>query len=97
MNIPDYQIRVLEKEEITCKDVKDLMCDYADNELTASLQERLDLHVVRCNRCKHFKETYLQTIEIASELKDAPVPDGVRSRLRQALNEKLGLNLSVDL
>lgn len=96
MNIPDYQIRVLEKEKITCKDVRGLLDDYVDDQLTESLKLRIDEHVCSCKYCQDLKDGYLLTIKLAKKLRDAPKPPkGVQSRLRAALNERLGLNLTI--
>lgn len=92
--IPDYQLRVLEKEEITCRDVRDLMCDYADNEILPTLKSRIDEHFESCNRCRYFSQTYLKTIQLANELPAKELDSGAQDRLRKALNQRLGLNLA---
>lgn len=89
----DFQLRVLEKEMITCSDVTDLLGEYTDRELSPTLRARVDAHICSCSYCKEIRDTYQLTVELAGELKDRPMSAGVQNRLRKALNEKLGLNL----
>ena len=101
--ISEEQLRVLEKEFIDCTNVEDMMCDYADNDLTESLKDRIDDHISSCKKCRHFKDSYLQTIEYARLLKPRVEPvkppleltTDAKNRLRAALNHRLGINLPV--
>ena len=91
----DYQLRIFEKPELECADVTGLLCDYQDSDLPQALQERVEFHIDECGYCQEVAEGYRLTIELASELEDVPVPTDVSRRLRQSLNEKLGLSLSL--
>ncbi len=93
--ISEDQIRILEKQEIECKDIPQMMCDYADGDLTVSLRDRLDVHMSVCPNCLEFKESYLKTIQLAKILKPQPLNSEVQNRLRNALNERLGIQLSL--
>ena len=93
--VSDAQIRIFEKPAISCSDLRTLMCDYADGDLLLSLKDRLDQHILGCSDCLEFKESYLKTIKLASSLKPEPLSDDCRKRLRQALNERLGINLPI--
>ena len=90
----DLHIRILEKGQISCEDVTELLGDYADNELIPSLVRRLDDHIDTCTYCTEVKAGYMKTIELAKELRNKPAPRDVQNRLRAALNQRLGLNLS---
>ena len=72
-----------------------MMCDYADQELTESLKIRIDSHIEQCPHCTELKAGYLQTISLAKELKNVPMPEGAQQRLRAKLNERLGINLPI--
>lgn len=89
------QIMVLEKQMITCKDVVSLFGQYTDGELPPTLKARVDEHLHECTECQEFGRDYLLGIKLARELSDRPVPDGVSSRLRDALNRRLGISLPV--
>jgi anti-sigma factor RsiW len=91
----DFQLLVLEKETITCSDVTELLGDYTDKELTPTLRARVDAHIHECEFCQEMERSYRMTVELAQELGNQPLPQGVRTRLRKALNQKLGLELSI--
>ena len=91
--LSDSQIRILEKQELDCTDVMELVGDLADGELSSSLKIRVHSHIVACQYCQDMEESYRLTIELARTLRDQPIPSGVQKRLRQALNDRLGLNL----
>ncbi len=92
-NLTDSHLRILEKGTIECKDVKKLLGDYTDKELTSTLKARLDAHISGCPECQELHDSYKFTVQLASTLEDKPVPVDVQNRLRIALNAKLGLSL----
>ena len=91
----DYQLMVFEKPSLECTDVISLLGDYEDQDLPQSLHNRVEEHINDCDFCQDFEESYRGVIEVAAELRDKPVPRGVRSRLRSRLNDELGLGLEV--
>ena len=91
--LSDLHMRILEKGEIRCRDVEDLLDDYSARDLSCTLRARIDAHVHGCSRCQKACQEYRWTIELASELPDKPLPIDVQNRLRFALNQRLGLNL----
>lgn len=90
----DAQLRILEKETIICEDVVALLDDVVANDIATTLRRRLDDHMLECQFCQEMDESYRLTIELAFELRDTPIPNGVQNRLREALNKRLGLNLA---
>ena len=95
--LTDFQLMVLEKNEIDCLDVVELLGDLVDGDLPPTLEARLEGHISGCAYCEEMKASYELTIELARELKndEKPIPTAVQNRLRSALNEKLGLNLAL--
>jgi len=91
--ISDMHMRILEKETIECRDVEDLLGDYIDQELSATLKARLATHIRYCRHCQSEEKAYRLVIELAQELPPIPVSVEVKNRLRKALNEKLGISL----
>ena len=89
------QIRILEKQLVGCDDVAELLGEYVDGELSSTLSKRVGSHLKGCESCREIEEGYRFTIELAREIKRKPMPAGVQNRLRKALNERLGLNLSM--
>jgi len=90
----DYQMQVLEKSDIDCIDVTRLMGDYHDQDLPETLRGRVHAHIKNCEICAEMYSGYNFVVELASELKDEPMPKEVKNRLREALNRRLGLNLA---
>lgn len=88
-----FQLRVLEKLTIECADVEELLSDYIDHELLPTLQCRVADHIGCCDRCTEAEEDIRMVVELAATLRDTPVPDGVSARLKEGLNEKLGLRM----
>ncbi len=91
----DFQLRILEKPIIECPDVEELLSDYIDHELIPTLHARVGAHIMECAVCSESEEDIRMVIELAATIKDTPVPIDVRERLRQNLNDRLGLSLSM--
>lgn len=92
-----HYVRVLEREEILCADVEELLGDYEEGDLPHSLKNRLDDHISLCSECAQLKAEYNLIIEVAEEMgKEEPqMPIEVQNRLRQRLNASLGLQLPI--
>lgn len=79
-----------------CGDVVIRLGDYVDNELPRPERLALETHLNDCPECAAFFASYNHVIESAAELREPeqPIPVDVQNRLRKALNQRLGLNLS---
>lgn len=89
----ERHLRVFEKGEICCKDIRRHYGELLEKDLPLSLEGRLNDHIKDCQECKEFTQTYLMTIDLAKELGKVSMPDGVQERLMKNLNKKLGLQL----
>ena len=98
--ISETEMDIIEKPAIECRDVRKVFGSYVDNDLTETLHGRIRDHVQLCPACQEFEESYREVIALARELGEAernkPMPKAVGKRLRESLNEKLGLSLSVE-
>ena len=94
MNYNDNHLYLLEKKEINCLDLVQIMGEYHDDELPDTLNEKVSDHIRKCEQCEKFALSYSMVVEIAGELKDREVPRDVRNRLREGLNKKLGIGLA---
>lgn len=92
-----HYVRVLEREEILCADVEELLGDYEEGDLPQSLKSRIDDHICICPECAQLKAEYNLIIEVAEEMgqEEPPMPIEVQNRLRQRLNLSLGLQLPI--
>lgn len=86
-------LSILEKPEIECSDVSELMGEYVDRDLPPGLRFRVYDHICSCDHCKKFEKSYRLVVDLAHELKHRPVAREVKNRLRQVLNARLGLQL----
>jgi anti-sigma factor RsiW len=82
-------------QEVSCKDVncKTLLgelCDFLDGGLDAQTVQEIRLHLDRCKDCRVLVDTTRKTIEIFCNAEPIPLPQGVRDRLHQALEQRLG-------
>lgn len=90
----EESILMIEKGALSCKEFEELLCDYADNELPKTLKVFMDSHADRCPCCQESRRTYLLTVRLANSLGiDDKLPKEVEDRLRDKLNERLGLSL----
>lgn len=93
----DAQMRILEKTAIECEDVVAHLDDYVEGDLGSTLKGRFDGHLFTCQNCDEVHRTYTLTVELATELRERPIPTDVQRRLREALNRRLGINLPTAL
>ncbi len=94
-NAADVHLRILEKESIECEDIKELLCDYVDDDLPQALRARVSQHICNCPVCEEEESSYRNVIDLAKELREeeTEISEDVQRRLREALNARLGLNL----
>lgn len=93
MKYKERHLRVFEKGEICCRDIRRMYGEVVEGDLPPSLDGRLQEHIKSCDECKEFTQSYLLTIDLAKSLRDQPLPDGVDERLKLALSERLGISL----
>ncbi|MCC6932311.1 MAG: zf-HC2 domain-containing protein [Deltaproteobacteria bacterium] len=79
---------------ITCKKVEELISDYLDHELAAELNELIEKHISHCSVCSRLAYDLQLILNSAHELKDVPMPEGVRIRLHQTLAAKLNITFA---
>ena len=89
----DFQLLVLEKQDVHCEDAVELMSDLYDEVLPQTLQGRVRAHIADCDDCREFYREYGRGMEFVANDDDLEMPTGVQNRLRQVLNERLGLSL----
>jgi anti-sigma factor RsiW len=89
----EKSMEVVEKSHMSCPDVSELLGEYVDRSLPASLHGMVESHISHCPSCRALTRDYLRTIELARTLRDRPVPEGVKARLRDALSQRLGIDL----
>ena len=89
----DFQLLVLEKQHVSCDDAVELLSELYDDVLPHTLKGRINGHLSECEECGDFYKEFVQGMEFVANDDDLEMPTGVQNRLRQALNERLGLSL----
>jgi anti-sigma factor RsiW len=83
-------------ENQICIQVMDQLGEFVDGELDPANHRRFEMHINECAECAAFVAGYKDVISLAAELKEPerPLQVDVQNRLRQALNQRLGLDLA---
>jgi hypothetical protein len=75
--------------EITCEQVKRELCNYAEDDVSAELRARIELHVRLCDGCRAFYDGVLDVIWLVSSVEVIELPKGFSRRLRDRLRISL--------
>ncbi len=76
-------------KEVNCKTLLNELCDFLDGGLDAETLQQIRLHLDRCEDCRVLVDTTQKTIEIFCNTEPIPLPQDVRQRLHQALEQRL--------
>lgn len=71
--------------DIDCRRLGELLCDFVGGELDAALVVALEAHIRRCPACGNEVATYRLTVTLARRLRPRPVPEALMGRLRDAM------------
>jgi predicted anti-sigma-YlaC factor YlaD len=70
-------------EELTCKEVVELVTDYLENVLLPGTRDRVDAHLAECPGCTAYLEQIQKTIGMLRTLTEQPVLPGTKQELLQ--------------
>jgi len=88
------QLKYLRFHELTCKHVEALLDVYIENTIIPELREKVDAHLSICDECLCLIDDCKCILEIAKTLDEPLLPAGPKKRLREALRERTGYNIS---
>ena len=71
-------------DDITCREVLELLTDYLDGALAPADAEAVATHLDACEGCRRYLEQFKASIEAAAELREDTVPTEVRETLLAA-------------
>lgn len=81
--------------QLTCKDViLDFLADYLDGILSPDVVADLERHLENCPQCVAYLNTYRKTRELIGQAARVPMPQEMKTRLRQFLLEHLAKDKS---
>jgi len=67
---------------MNCKELVYLLGEYLDGTMEEHLRNELDAHIVMCESCLHFLNTYDKTRILCRQVKLSEIPEEFRERLR---------------
>jgi predicted anti-sigma-YlaC factor YlaD len=76
---------------LNCKSVIRELSNYLDGELDGVLKVDLERHLHHCEDCSMVVDQTKRTVEIICDSKPLELPSDVRSRLHEALHQKMKL------
>ncbi|MBN2382943.1 zf-HC2 domain-containing protein [bacterium] len=71
-----------------CKEIVRKISEYIDGELGSSECESIREHIENCPTCRSFFSSFTRNIELCRELLKVEMPEEIKSRLRQRLEEE---------
>jgi anti-sigma factor RsiW len=72
-------------EEMTCKELVELVTDYLEGRLSALKRSRFEEHLLDCPGCSAYLEQLRWTIRLTRALREEHIPPRVRKKLLAAL------------
>jgi anti-sigma factor RsiW len=72
------------REELTCKEMVEIVSDYLEDALSADDRARFEHHLAVCDGCTNYVEQMRETIRLSGMLTEERVPAAQLERLRQA-------------
>jgi anti-sigma factor RsiW len=73
-------------EELTCKELVELVTDYLEGALPARERARFEEHLVDCPGCETYLEQMRQTIRVLGALSEERIEPRARERLLQVFS-----------
>jgi hypothetical protein len=71
-------------QDLTCAEVVELVTDYFEGALDATLRERVEEHLVLCTGCDNYLDQLRQTVATAGQLRDPELTPELRDELLRA-------------
>ena len=68
-------------DELTCKELVELVTDYFEDRLSTAENRRLELHVCTCTGCRAYLGQMRAVVRAAGRLAEADVPARAREEL----------------
>ncbi len=74
--------------EISCREVRQELANYMEDDITVDLRSRIERHFLRCDGCSTLYDGLRQIIYLVNESDLIELPAGLSQRLFQRLNMK---------
>jgi predicted anti-sigma-YlaC factor YlaD len=74
-------------DELTCKELVELVTDYLEGALTPAERARFDAHLAGCRGCRAYLDQMRRTIRMLGTLTEESVPTEARERLLRTFRD----------
>ncbi len=74
---------------LRCRDIGELLHDYAEGLLEPSVEQALDGHLADCPGCTAFVKTYRRTIALSGDLRCEDIPPELQRKLRSFIKQRI--------
>jgi anti-sigma factor RsiW len=79
---------------LTCQDVIDLLLDFLEEALSPESLAEFNEHLRRCEPCVAYLNTYRRTRDLTAAVGNVPMPEEMKTRLRELLVRQLSRGAS---
>jgi predicted anti-sigma-YlaC factor YlaD len=76
-----------EEQDITCREVVELVTDYLEDALAPDLRARLEAHLAACEGCETYVDQIRTTIRIVGSVSEEALPPETREGLLRAFRD----------
>jgi anti-sigma factor RsiW len=73
-------------EDITCREIVELVTDYLEGALPAEEVEAFEMHLAYCDGCVNYLEQMRETIRLSGRLTEESLPPELQEELVQAFS-----------
>jgi predicted anti-sigma-YlaC factor YlaD len=74
-------------DELTCREVVEIVTDYLEGALSPEDHVRFDAHLSGCDGCTSYLDQMRETIRLTGMLTEDQIPEAQRERLRLAFRD----------
>jgi len=74
---------------LTCNQFLDELSEFLDEDVNDDVRQELQTHLTQCPNCWVMVDTTKKTIQIYKGLEAEPLPNGLKSRLMGALQNRM--------
>ncbi len=76
--------------ELTCKELVELVTDYLENALSEAERARFEAHLAMCDGCDTYIQQMRETIALVGALREDTVPPDAQEKLLQVFRDWRG-------
>ena len=75
---------IVNSDDLSCKELVELVTDYIEDRLTAWLRTRFEMHLSYCAPCRIYLAQMRETVTLAGRLSEKALPAGAKETLLAA-------------